>query len=60
MFLIRATLAANKKGTSEFSALFKVLTNHVQLIVLVLSFELDWPEEVQGLLAVLQPVADVS
>ena len=60
MLLIKATLAANKKGKSEFSALFKIFANHIQLLVLVLSFELEWPPEVQGLLGVLQPVADVS
>ena len=53
LLLIKFTLSSNKKGGSEFSALFKVLTNHVQMLALVLSFELEWPSQIQSLLSVL-------
>ena len=60
VLLVKATLAANRTGSSKFSPLFKVLANHMQLLVLVLSFELDWPPQVQELLGVLQPAADIA
>ena len=60
ILVIKGTLASNKAKSSEFSALFKMIANHFQLLALILGFDLDWPPQVQGLLSVLQPVADVS
>ena len=60
IWLIRATLQSTKQQRSEFSVLFKILANHLQLVALVLTFELDWPESVKTFSALAQPVADVA
>ena len=60
VWLIRATLQTTSQQRSEFSVLFKILTNHLQLVALVLSFELDWPDTVKTFSALAQPVADVA
>ena len=50
--LIRATLQSMKNQRSIGSVYFKILANHLQLIILTLSFELDWPDQVKTLYSI--------
>ena len=45
--LIRATLQSMKNQNSLLSVYLKILANHLQLVLLTLSFELDWPDQVK-------------
>ena len=38
----------------------KILTNHLQLIVITLNFDLDWPSQVSQVNETAKPLADVS
>ena len=58
--LIRTTLSSMKNQRSIGSVYFKILANHLQLIVLTLSFELDWPDQVKAFYSITQPVVDVA
>lgn len=49
-----------KNKNSLLSVYFKILANHLQLVLLTLSFELDWPDQVQILFDITQPVVDVA
>lgn len=40
---IKVTLASTKSKKSNVSVYLKILTNHLQLIVITLNFNLDWP-----------------
>lgn len=41
---IRVTLASSMAKKSNVSAYLKIMTNHLQLIVITLNFDLDWPD----------------
>ena len=49
-----------KAKKSNVSVYLKILTNHLQLIVITLNFNLDWPNEVNKLNETTKPLADVS
>lgn len=60
VFFIRVTLSSMKAKKSNVSVYLKILTNHLQLIVITLNFNLDWPNEVNKLNETTKPLADVS
>ena len=60
VIFIRVTLASTLAKKSNISVYLKILTNHLQLIVITLNFDLDWPNEVNAVNESAQPLADVS
>ena len=57
---IRVTLASTMAKKSNVSAYLKILTNHLQLVVITLNFDLDWPTEISRLSDSVKIFADVS
>ena len=57
---VRLTLATIKSKKSNLSVLLRILTNHFQLLVLTLEFDLAWPSSVQRLHSAAEPVANVA
>ena len=43
---IKLTLGSTKSTKSNVSVYLKILTNHIQLVAITLSFDLDWPSQV--------------
>ena len=60
ILLIRTTLQSMKNSRSIVSVYFKILDTHFQLIILTISFELEWPAQVQTFYDITQPVANVA
>ena len=60
VIFIRVTLASTLAKKSNISVYLKILTNHLQLIVITLNFDLDWPSEVSKVSETAKPLADVS
>ena len=58
ILFIKASFSRVRK--SVISVFFKIMANHFQLVLLTLSFEFDWPKQVEALFDIAQPVADVS
>ncbi len=57
---IKLTLASMASPHSPLSALLKLLTNHLQLLLLTLGFDFDWPAVVRSLGSAVQPVTQAS
>jgi hypothetical protein len=49
-FMVRSTLLSAHKPKEIYSVYFKIFMNYMQLVVLMASFNLNWPAEVQALL----------
>lgn len=45
-FLVWSTLRASTRPKAEYSILFKIMANYLQLVTLILGFKLKWPQEV--------------
>ena len=60
VFFIRVTLSSMKAKKSNVSVYLKILTNHLQLIVITLNFDLDWPTQVSQVNDSAKPFADVA
>ena len=60
VIFIRVTIASMKAKKSNVSVYLKILTNHLQLIVITLNFDLDWPSQVNQFNDTARPLADVS
>ena len=60
IIFIKMTLMSTQAKKSNVSVYLKILTNHLQLIVITLNFNLDWPDEVTEFKETIKPFADVS
>ena len=60
VLFIKTTLASMKGKKSNLSVFLKIMTNHMQLIMLTASFNLEWPSQVQSIFDNTRPIADVS
>ena len=60
VYLIRSTLLGAKETKNVTSIYLKILMNHLQLILMTASFNLQWPDKVQSLFGAVKPAADVS
>ena len=60
VIFIKVTIASTKSKKSNISVYLKILTNHLQLIVITLNFDLDWPSQVSQVNETAKPLADVS
>jgi hypothetical protein len=49
-FMVRSTLSSAHKPKEIYSVYFKIFMNYMQLVVLMSSFNLNWPDEVNALL----------
>jgi len=59
VMLVKSTLAgAVKKNTH--SVLMKILMNHMQMILITASFDLDWPPQVKEIFASSAPIAEIT
>ena len=59
-FVIRSTLKGAVEKKNVTSIYFKIMMNHLQLLLLTASFEFDWPEQVDKFFEVAEPVAQIS
>ena len=60
IIFIKMTLMSTQAKKSNTSVYIKILVNHLQLIVITLNFNLDWPDEVTQFKETIKPFADVS
>lgn len=58
-FLIKGTLANAKKDNTH-SVFNKILMNHMQMLLITASFDLDWPEEVNDIFELAAPIKEVT
>lgn len=58
VFMIRVTLNSVKNRKSVLPIYMKLLLNHLHLIILVASFELDWPAQVKQFFSTSRSLAD--
>ena len=57
---IKVSLVSMRKKKSNLSVLLKIIANHLQLIMLTASFNMQWPSQVQAIFDTTRPIADVS
>ena len=55
IYIINTTTSAGKKK-SLLSAYQKILLNHIQMLVITSSFDLEWPNAAMALFAIAKPV----
>lgn len=60
VIFIKLTIASMKAKKSNVSVYLKILTNHLQLLVITLNFDLDWPGQVSQVNESAKPFADVA
>ena len=60
MLIIRSTLQGALQKKKIQSVYMKIMLNHLQLIILTASFDLDWPQKVSRFFESTEPVAHVS
>ena len=60
VILIKCTLKSMTEKKSPFSAYFKILANHLHLVLLTASFELSWPRIISDFFESTEPAANVS
>ena len=60
VLMIRSTLAGASQLKNVQSVYYKILLNHMQLIMLTASFNLNWPEMVQEFFDSAEPAAEAT
>lgn len=60
VLMVRSTLAGAAAKKSNTSVFMKILMNHFQLILLVSSFNFQWPEQLETFFAATSPVSQAS
>jgi len=60
VYLVRSTLNGAKDEKNVTSIYLKIMTNHLQLILLTASFDFSWPEKVEEFFALTEPVSEIS
>lgn len=60
VLMIRSTLAGASQLKNVQSVYYKILLNHLQLIMLTASFNLNWPEMVQEFFDSAEPAAEAT
>jgi hypothetical protein len=60
VLMIKSTLAGATQLKNVQSVYYKILTNHLQLIMLTASFNLNWPEMVQDFFDNAEPAAEAT
>ena len=60
VFMIRSTLSGAKDKNNITSIYFKILMNHIQLILMTASFKFSWPTVVTDFFDIAKPIASAS
>jgi hypothetical protein len=55
-FLIRSTINGADKANNTHSVFNKILMNHMQMLIITASFDLDWPELVKMIFDLAAPI----
>ena len=58
-FMVRSTLN-NAKRKNIHSVYIKIFLNHMQMLLITASFDLDWPPQVESLLKASGPITESS
>ena len=58
--LVYSTLSSAAKEKSMLSVYMKITLNHLQLLVIVSTFELDWPSVIKNMFNSAKPVSSIS
>lgn len=45
IFLIRSTIVGKEENKSTSSVYFRILINHIQLVLLTAAFNFEWPSK---------------
>mmetsp|Transcript_20833 Transcript_20833/g.19878 ORF Transcript_20833/g.19878 Transcript_20833/m.19878 type:complete len:352 (-) Transcript_20833:1622-2677(-) len=60
VYLVRSTMKGAKDERNITSVFFKIMMNHLSMLLLTASFDFEWPDQVQGLFSVAAPISEVS
>mmetsp|Transcript_9855 Transcript_9855/g.9728 ORF Transcript_9855/g.9728 Transcript_9855/m.9728 type:complete len:161 (-) Transcript_9855:379-861(-) len=60
IYLVRSTLNGAKDDKNVTSIYLKILTNHLQLVLLTAAFDFEWPAQVEEFFALTEPVSEIS
>ena len=60
IMMVRSTLAGALEKKNAVSIYMKILMNHLQLLLLVSSFNFSWPSQIQSLFSSTAPAASAS
>ena len=58
--LVWATIKSSRKRSSNAGVYIKIGMNHIQLLVLTSTLNLDWPPQVQSMFNALKPVSSID
>lgn len=59
LIIVWAVLASSGKSKFKLNVLTRMLTNHVQLMLITVSFKLDYPSMIDSMMSSTSPVADL-
>lgn len=60
IIVIFFTISASNRNKFKINVLMRMLMNHVQIMVITVSFELNWPSALSKMLGSTKPIADIS
>lgn len=60
ILVISFTLAASNKNKFKLNVLMRMMLNHFQMMVVTVSFDLNWPSSIEQMLSSVKPVASIS
>ena len=58
--IVRQTIRAAKEKKNFLNVYLRILFNHMQLVIIIASFKLEWPPRVESVFSVAAPVSDAS
>ncbi|TNV88085.1 hypothetical protein FGO68_gene10378 [Halteria grandinella] len=58
--LVNSNRVNSKNEKNYLPVFFRILVNHLQILYLTASFELDWPEEILNFYKSVQPISDAQ
>lgn len=58
--LVNSNRANHNNEKNYLPVFFRILVNHLQILSLTASFELDWPEELLSFYKTVQPLSDAQ
>ncbi|TNV88143.1 hypothetical protein FGO68_gene8974 [Halteria grandinella] len=60
VIIVRSNLRAVNQEKNYLPVFFRIMLNHIQILSLTASFDLEWPQELQTFFKGIQPLSDAS
>ncbi|TNV88144.1 hypothetical protein FGO68_gene4654 [Halteria grandinella] len=60
VIIVRQNLRAVNQEKNYLPVFFRIMLNHIQILSLTASFDLEWPQELQTFFKSIQPLSDAS